>query len=184
MAPNLAEKIHLPALVYSPADIGRLTNELETIDNEQLEQKIRSKADHRQAELHASKPMSELFTINKLDLLNDTNRQTVHQFLDHIKRTAPVLHISFNDNPPQRFMSQLVDYLRREIHPLVLVTVGLQPSVVAGCVIRSTNKYFDLSLRKDLESKSAQLIEQLNIADKMPPANAPVAPNTEKVVQQ
>jgi F0F1-type ATP synthase delta subunit len=30
---------------------------------------------------------------------------------------------------------------------MVLVQIGLQPNLGAGCVVRTTNKYFDMSLR-------------------------------------
>ena len=56
-------------------------------------------------------------------------------------------------------------WLRREIHPLVLMTVGLQPNIGAGCIVRTTNKYFDFSLRQDFANKR----DLLQAALEMPP---------------
>jgi F0F1-type ATP synthase delta subunit len=72
-----------------------------------------------------------------------------------------VLHISFSADPSVSFLEKLMAWLRKEIHPLVLVTVGLQPSIGAGCIIRSTNKQFDLSLRQDFKKKQDMLRDKI-----------------------
>jgi hypothetical protein len=42
-----------------------------------------------------------------------------------------------------------------------LITIGLQPNIGAGCVVRTTNKYFDLSIKQDFLSKRNLLLEAL-----------------------
>jgi hypothetical protein len=41
------------------------------------------------------------------------------------------------------------------------MTVGVQPTIAAGCIMRTTNKYFDFSLRQDFEGKRDLLLEEL-----------------------
>jgi F0F1-type ATP synthase delta subunit len=53
-----------------------------------------------------------------------------------------------------------VTWLRANIHPQALVQVGLQPNIAAGCVVRTANKQFDLSLRQSFAKHKDLLIEQ------------------------
>ena len=65
-------------------------------------------------------------------------------------------------------------WLRREIHPVVLLTVGLQPSIGAGCIVRSTNKQFDFSLREDFLKKHDLLMAKIVAGAETPaPAKEP-----------
>jgi len=37
----------------------------------------------------------------------------------------------------------------------------LQPTIAAGCIVRTTNKYFDFSLRQDFTDKRELLLKQI-----------------------
>ena len=67
------------------------------------------------------------------------------------------MHISFSADPSPLFTQKLIAWLRSEIHPLVLLQIGLQPNMGAGCVVRTSNKYFDFSLRDRFKSKGEML---------------------------
>ncbi|HYH36035.1 MAG TPA: hypothetical protein VD706_00875, partial [Candidatus Saccharimonadales bacterium] len=84
------------------------------------------------------------------------------------KQRSPVLHISFSADPSPTFTEKLMTWLREEIHPLVLLSVGLQPTIGAGCIVRTTNKQFDLSLREDFLKKRELLLSQLRSAPAAP----------------
>ena len=71
------------------------------------------------------------------------------------------MHISFSSEPTPIFLERLLSWIRREINPLVLLTIGLQPAIGAGCIVRTTNKYFDLSLRQTFIDKRKLLLEQI-----------------------
>jgi hypothetical protein len=58
-------------------------------------------------------------------------------------------------------MAKLTAWLRTNIHPTLLITVGLQPGIGAGCVVRTANKYFDLSLGKSFVKKRELLMQRL-----------------------
>jgi hypothetical protein len=66
--------------------------------------------------------------------------------------------------------------LRENIHPLVLITFGLQPNIGAGTVVRTTNKYFDFSLGQALAKNRTMLMAQLReaIAEQKTEAAQPV----------
>lgn len=150
----------LPLLVVGQMDIIRLQRELETIDETLLSHTLRQQATEAHM-LKTSRLMDQLININKLNLLQRSDRERLARFLKTVKERAPVLHISFSADPTPSFMERLMAWLRQEIHPQVLVSTGVQPTLAAGCVVRSTNKYFDFSLHQNFTDKRDILIGQL-----------------------
>jgi hypothetical protein len=163
----------VPVLVVGQSDIGRLLRELETLDNQLLQLGLRA-SDNGVALPKTGRLLSELVQLNKLNLLDAKDRDSLKTNLETVKDHAPLLHISFSADPTTPFIEQLMIWLRREIHPQVLLTIGLQPTIGAGCIVRSTNKYFDCSLRHDFMNKRDLLLEKLMAATQAPPA-APVS---------
>jgi len=148
-------------MVVGPVDVGRLLRELESINNLLSQASI----NHKAAELKMPKTsqlMDQTLELNKLDLLQANDRKLLYDLLSVVKQQAPLLHISFSADPAPAFIEKLMTWLRREIHPTVLLTIGLQPSIGAGCIVRSTNKYFDLSLRKDLLNQRELLLSKIS----------------------
>lgn len=158
MAHKEKQLVGLPLLAARPVDIGRLLRELELIDGVASRAKL---ADEDNLKLpKTSQLMDKVIELNQLDMTKSTDRELLLDLLK-LSKKAPVLHISFNSDPSPVFIEKLMDWLRREIHPLILITIGLQPSIGAGCIVRSTNKYFDFSLRKDLIGKSELLLSKI-----------------------
>jgi hypothetical protein len=153
-------KLSLPVSMVTPSDVGRQAHELEVLENDLLQLSIQ-KTDHGQPVLAFNKGLEKLAEHNRLNLATPADRQTLMVFLVEVKQGAPVLHISFNSEPGTLFLDKLVLWLRREIHPLVLLTIGLQPAIGAGCMVRTTNKYFDLSMRQTFIAKRPLLLEQI-----------------------
>lgn len=152
-----ATKITLPPEVISPTDISR------------LRRSSRELADYlRQADLsgrNVSPPgnhlLSKFAEANSLDLSKVGDCERAGKLLDELSEIAPKIHISFAAEPSNKFMQKIAGWFRSNINPLTLLTIGLQPSVAAGCYLRTTNRYFDLSLRRHLLEKSQILIDKL-----------------------
>jgi hypothetical protein len=158
MAPEVERFVGLPLIVVTPVDVGRLVRELETIDNALLQQELQK----QEAKLpKTTRFMDELIDLNKLNLLDKAERLRLKQFLAVVKQRAPLLHVSFGADPSSIFVEKVVDWLRENIHPLTLMTIGLQPTIGAGCLIRTTNKYFDFSLSKHLGENRELLMKAL-----------------------
>lgn len=160
MAPKPKAALGLPLTALSPIDIGRLLRELASIDEYLTQLHLKSEDDKAKLP-KTTELMDNLIEINKLNLLVASQRRHVLDFLKNTKADAPVLHISFGAEPSPAFLEKLVTWLRREIHPMVLVIVGLQPNIGAGCLVRSTNKYFDFSLRQNLDTNRDLLMSKL-----------------------
>lgn len=176
MAHETMEKpqaLTLPLMVASPADVGRLIHELELINDGLLQLGLR--AGGSEIKLPAtSHMMDQIIQANKLNLLQKADLDGLKQFLTAVKQQSPVLHISFSADPSPSFIEKLMAWLRREIHPSVLLTSGLQPNIGAGCIVRTANKQFDFSLRQDFLKKRDLLLSQLaDPAIKPAPAPAP-----------
>ena len=179
MAPKEA-LIALPISVVSPVDLGRLLRELEAIDNVLNEAALRKET----AKLpKTSKLLDDLIGLNKADLAQATHRSALTKQLQDIQHRAPVLHISFSADPSTLFTEKLMGWLRTNIHQQVLLTVGLQPSIGAGCLVRTTNKFFDCTLREDFLQKSDVLMAALKAATQpQQPVASEAAPVPAQVV--
>lgn len=160
----------LPTLMSSPSDVSRVRRELEALDDYLEAQKLREPGTPMDHLLKLSRMLNELIEINNLNLLHHTVRRELEEHLDKVRAEAPVVHVSFASDPSPASLQKIVVWLRQNIRPDVLVHVGLQPGIVAGCVVRTTNRYFDFSLRKHLQNQAPFLLDALT-----PPAAAPQA---------
>lgn len=166
-------QLGLPVLVVGPVDVGRLVRELEAIDNSILQQHLQKQEPKLPK---TSKLMDQLISTNRLNLLDGAQRAQLKQFLTTVKASAPTLHMSFSADPSPRFIEQLMAWLRQNIHPLVLLTVGLQPNIGAGCLVRTNNKYFDFSLNKHFSENRELLMSKLAGATNQPVPPTAAAP--------
>ena len=153
----------LPIALTSPVDLGRLIRETEALDNELSQAELRTGQSPRELP-KMSELLSQTVELNKLDLLKSDDRKLMLQFLVSIRDRAPRLHMSFSADPSPQFIAKLTSWLRENVHPLVLITLGLQPNIGAGTVVRTTNKYFDFSLGKALAKNRSMLMKQLRQA--------------------
>lgn len=163
MAPNASAEVtayKLPLSVVTKVDVGRLLREMEQIDNFLQQSAVRTPGSAVKLP-KTSRLFDETVEVNRLNVLHEDDRHQLLQFLKNIRQHAPVMHISFSADPSPLFTQKLITWLRTEIHPLVLLQIGLQPNMGAGCVLRTTNKYFDLSLRDRFKSQGDVLVNLL-----------------------
>lgn len=158
------QKMTLPMSIYSPVDINRLIRELDDLENQIMQEQMHSK-NSKPTLPKVSHQLSSLAEANKVDLSQRPHRQTLQEALKTIKQKAPVVHISFSSEPPASFMEKITTWFRQKTNPYVLLTVGLQPSIAVGCVVRTPNKQFDLSLGKSLLQKSDLLISKFSLSE-------------------
>ncbi|MBC7707629.1 hypothetical protein H7Y63_00180 [Polaromonas sp.] len=149
-------QLQLPLLVVSPVDVGRLIRDVEALDNQLMQFDLKGQT-HEAKMPKTSLLLEAIIDSNKLDLLVPAQRKQLLDFLAQIRAHAPVLHISFSADPAASFIEKLMTWLRQEISPQVLLTVGLQPNIGAGCLVRSTNKFYDFSLRQNF-TKNRELL--------------------------
>lgn len=153
--------LQLPSLVVGPADVVRLRRELENL-SEYLHQAELRKPGKTAAKLpKTSRLLDSLAEQNHIQLLKSGERERLHRFLSDILENSPVVHISFAVDPSSAFTGKIVTWFRQNISPTVLVQLGLQPSIGAGCIVRTPNHSYDLSLRHRFTERRAALLEKL-----------------------
>lgn len=156
-----ARPMTLPEFVIGPVDVNRLRREVEGLD-EYIEQANSRQKGQGSAKLpRTSRSLEEFAKLNGLNLLEANSRNQTRKYLERLTEQAPVISISFASDPSAAFMVKIVNWFRENIHPEALLRLGLQPSIAAGCVIRTANKQFDLSLRQNLAKQRPLLIQEL-----------------------
>ncbi|QQS18683.1 hypothetical protein IPL68_01170 [Candidatus Saccharibacteria bacterium] len=168
MAPETQAAPVLPVGVVGMIDLGRLIRELERLEAKLSSDKIRTGSYVQLPKLSAL--MDQLAETNKLDLRDAHARTSLLAFLKLLRKEAPRVHMSFSADPTPDFLMKLTTWLRTQVHPHVLVAIGLQPGIGAGCVLRTTNHYFDMSLRKTFTEKREILMKRLRESNTQPTA--------------
>lgn len=164
------QKILLPLSVMTVIDLSRVGRELEQLDEFLIQSAIRTPGTPMQLP-RLSKMLDDVAVANKVNLLDEKHRKALLNALSYLKQHAPKLHISFAAEPSGTFVNKLAEYIRTNISPVALLQVGLQPTIAAGCILRSPNRQFDLSLRQHLKDKRTQLGEYIHaIKDAPTPA--------------
>ena len=145
------------ALNYLPVDLNALLYKYET-DFAYTERIFGDRAESEKWDMLAQKRkkvMDKLMWDRTRGLYYDYNfvkdkRSSINSLAAYFPMWAGM---SFSADPSVTFLTKLMTWLRQEIHPQVLLTVGLQPTIGAGCILRTTNRYFDFSLRQDFANK-------------------------------
>lgn len=150
----------LPISIVEPSDVRKTYRELEGID-EFLRQASLRKSGASPNLPRTTKSLDDMAELNALQLLDPVDRAKAMQFLETLLADAPVIHISFAAEPSMSFTTKVITWLRKNIHPLVLMQIGLQPSIGAGCIVRTENKVFDFSLRQYLVERKAMLTQAI-----------------------
>lgn len=160
MADSVQTQLVLPVTVINKVDVGRLLREVLAVD-EFLEQAAIRQPGTALKLPKTTRLAEEVIQANKLNLLVDENRKHLINFLTDVRDKAPQLHMSFSAEPSPIFLQKITTYIRQNIHPYALLQVGLQPTIGAGFMLRTTNKYYDFSIRTTLKSKRGVLMHNI-----------------------
>lgn len=148
----------LPLSVVGQSDINRLFRELDSLDDFFISSTAR-KAGTPVKPPRITYLLEQIARDNKINLIEEPQREQLRQNLQQILKTAPVVHISFAAEPTPRIIDNVLGWLRTNIDSRVLLQVGLQPTIAAGCVLRTPNQIFDMSLRQHLKKQENYLVE-------------------------
>lgn len=154
------DQIVLPHRLVSSVDLARLIRELTALDESMRQAELR-KAGESTHLARSSQTLEELAKVNNVHLTDQAQRTQLVQLLRAFEAHAPRIHMSLAAEPTAAFTRKIVIWMRANIHPLVLLEVGLQPTIAAGCTIRTTNKMFDMSLRNHFAQNRELLIQKI-----------------------
>jgi F0F1-type ATP synthase delta subunit len=159
MAHDAGKPLVLPTLVFGLVEVRRLRREIEDLDGFLRQMAIRRTTKFEMP--RSSRMLDALAAENSFDLLKGAHRTQMMTFLQQVEQTSPSIHMSFAADPSAAFTAKIVGWLRANIDPLVLLQIGLQPTLAAGCVVRTNNKIFDMSLRQRFADQRQLLIANL-----------------------
>lgn len=156
MSPNATV---LPSSVQTRSDVARLVRELSEFD--ELIRQAGLRGTRVPSAYHLSVPLRATAEVFKIPLDNPEARRKLSDRLKYLHKAAPQIHLSFAVQPPMHVVDSLLAWFRTNGHPATLVQVGVDPSIVVGCRVRTTNKVFDFSFAKLLNISSAVLEQEV-----------------------
>lgn len=151
-------ELKLPSGIVSRGDVSRIIRELNKLNDYLVGANFKGE-DPASSSQHASPLLSELASLNNINLADEGQRKTLYAELEKLSASAPGLHISFTAAPSAKSLERVLLWLRENIHPQILLQVGLQPTIAAGCILRTPNRIFDLSLKETLKKQQPLLVE-------------------------
>lgn len=152
----------LPTNLVTSHDLKRLVVELESISSEIVTKSIHERIGHENNnQIVMSDVLARCVDLNGIDIYNQESREELLAEVRRLKDDAPVVHITFATNAKQEALSKLVEWLREKIHPQAIIDVGLQPNLIGGAYVRTTNKVFDLSMRAQLAESRQVIVKDL-----------------------
>lgn len=162
----MAREFVLPSSVVTVGDIARLRLELERLSDFLTQARLRQPGTAVTVP-RVTKRLDEVAHLAGLTLTKDSDCQALLKELNDLQTAAPRIHISFATDPSEDFLSQIIKWFRNNIHPQIILTIGLQPALTAGFVMRTSSHYYDCSLRRHFDDKKSLLAEALNIKPKV-----------------
>ena len=149
----------LPPSVVTKVDVSHLVSELERVDNNMTAAALRHKKGDTQPVM--SQQLAEFLKDNKLSIDGGRERSALIKQLRLLKNKVPILHMTFSVEADVQSLQKLAKWLRDTIHPQAVISVGLQPALVAGVYLRTPNHVHDLSLRALLKGQHDNLVKEL-----------------------
>ena len=160
MEPEKKRQFILPVSVVTQSDVSRMIFDLETIEEFFLQVKVRRPGNA--VNLPAtSKMMGDVLRQNDLNLLKPEDRVKLKFILTTIRNKSPVVHMSFSVSPNQKFLEKMISWMRQNVSEIIILQIGLQPNIGAGFTLRTSNKFFDFSLRQHMNDQKGLLINEL-----------------------
>jgi hypothetical protein len=153
----------LPPTVVSKLDLARLVAEIEKIDNEMTSLAVRSKTGiAEEYKPIVSDQLRDFLVLNAMKIeYNSQSRMQLIGQMRLLKDKAPVVHMTFAVEADRESLVYLSKWMRESVHPQTVLSIGLQPGLVAGVYLRTPNRVHDLSLRSALTNGRDVLVKEL-----------------------
>lgn len=155
----------LPLNIISQVDVARMLREINALNDFFAASKVRQAGTPMKMP-RTTRLLEQVAADNNFNLLEEKDRKALAAQLDGVIGNAPLLHISFAAEPSPKALERILLWFRTNIHPQALLQVGLQPTIAAGCVLRTNNKVFDMSMRAYLKQQEDYMVQLINGAAK------------------
>lgn len=170
----MSSELKLPERMTGSVDLSRTIRELKAIDD-WLNQAALRGSGQAVTMPKTSTTLEEVASLNGVSLLDNKHRTQLITVLDSFAIHAPRIHMSFAAEPSGQFTRKMAVWMRANINPVILLEIGLQPTLAAGCTVRTTNKLFDMSLRHRFTDSRLMLVDSISKATIEPEQKPTVA---------
>jgi hypothetical protein len=152
----------LPPSIVSKPDVSYLIRELEHLDNELTAAAARTKIGSTYSnDVQPSGKLHDFLEINNIAITESRVRTELIKQIKILKDHLPVIHMTFAVEADAESLSTVALWLRKSVHPQAVISVGLQPGLIAGVHVRTSNHMHDLSIRNAFKNSRGRLIEKL-----------------------
>lgn len=156
------DSLHLPPNVISRVDVARLVAEAERIDNLYTADAAHTKVgDTHHEDIRFTDQFAAFIEANSITLDDSHVRTVLIKELRQLHHKVPTMHMTFAVTADPEGLAQLTDWLRKNVHPQVVIETGLQPGLVAGAYVRTPNHIYDFSVRAALREHESVLTDEL-----------------------
>ena len=148
--------LKLPVILTTKQDVTHVHRELQNF----CDLVVQSFARHEKPIKYPpiSDSLRALAVDNQINLHEEKACKTLLGDIEELKNSLIIMHISFPNDPPPDILQKIVTWLRKEFSPIIVIQVGLQPSIAAGIILRTPNRQYDFSLRQHLYKNRDKLI--------------------------
>ena len=168
-------ELKLPNSIGGKRDLILAMRQVESILNDRLQDEVRERYGAKKVGTNVGEKMlGEILETNKLKDDTQTLKKILQQ-MEGFKQHAPQVRVAVSQEPDQDLYKRLVAWFRKEIHPGILVQIGVQPTIGGGFILTTPMRRYDFSLKTRILSSTPKFIEIMHRNAEKHPAPAPVA---------
>jgi F0F1-type ATP synthase delta subunit len=154
-------ELKLPNTIGGKRDLILATRQVEQVLNDRLQDEVRERFGAQKIGTKAGQKMlQELLDINRLKDDTQTLKNLLQQ-LEGFRQYAPQVRIAFSQEPDQDMYQKIVGWFRAQIHPSVLVQVGVQPTIGGGFILHTPVRRYDMTLKTKILASTPKFLEIL-----------------------
>ncbi|HEX5797513.1 MAG TPA: F0F1 ATP synthase subunit delta [Candidatus Saccharimonadales bacterium] len=160
-------KVKLDGSVASPQDLKTLILEMRGYAHWFSQNAVKKRLNAKSASEKPDLSVAAESLIRDLNQKKSLDRKGLDELiadLEEFADTAPRLNVTLAAPPVRGLKKTLVNWLREEISPEILVTFDFNSTLLGGMVLRCGSRIFDWSLRRQILDERARFPEVLRNA--------------------
>ena len=154
--------LNLPVHLYSPEQLKACSFELEVVTSWRRRQDVKKQSGYLGPVTHDFELGPTLASLlgprESVARLSLANLEECQKQLD-LWLAQPVTHVTFAVSPPDTTKFEMVKWFRSQVLPTALLKFHVNGNIVGGMVVRTPNKIFDFSFRKQLVRQKSLIPE-------------------------
>jgi F0F1-type ATP synthase delta subunit len=140
----------LPSSIYTTSQLRQLQRELQQLTT------LRSAKN-----VSLSNLMQDFAIANGIKKFDTVVAKKLLSYVDLAITSAPEISISLASMPNDEERGELVRWLRNAFGPQLMLHIIVQPTILAGCVLRTNKQVYDWSLQHALEANVDKLTQKV-----------------------